>query len=262
MQTVDIPVIRMLFVYGACIFPVLGFVVVGCKLSRPLLIAVIRMSVQLSLIGFYLRFLFELNNGLLNIGWVVLMMGVANYHTLKGARLDRGRFFLSSFLSIFVGTAVAAFIFIGLSIQPQPLYDARYIVPICGMILGNCLRVNILSLDRFFSQVTTQSKLWQTYISLGASRFEAARPFMRTALSAAVTPTITTMTTMGLVSLPGMMTGQMLGGGFPLVAIKYQIAIMLSIFTASSLTSIFNLLFSVLIGFDRFSNVKPGVYNG
>ena len=124
------------------------------------------------------------------------------------------------------------------------------------MILGNCMRTNIISLERFFSAISDNPKTWQTYLSLGATRFEAARPFIQKALKAAMAPTITTMTTMGIVSLPGMMTGQMLGGSVPLVAIKYQIAIMLCIFTSASLTSVMNLLFSLPICFDGYGNVK------
>jgi len=184
------------------------------------------------------------------------MMTVANTQTLKGASISLRTFFPTSFLSIFIGTALVSIVFIGIAISPSPIYDARYLVPIAGMILGNCLRSNVIVLERFFSGVRENPKEWQTYLSLGATKLEAVRPYMQKAIKASLSPALTTMTTMGIVSLPGMMTGQVLGGSVPFVAIKYQIAIMICIFTASSVTSTLNVLLGLKIGFDSFGNLK------
>lgn len=91
---------------------------------------------------------------------------------------------------------------------------------------------------------------------LGASRGEAVQPFLREAVKAAINPTVAGMATMGLVSLPGMMTGQILGGADPWVAVKYQIAIMLCIFTSTALAALLNLRLSIHLAFNAFDGLR------
>ena len=215
---------------------------------------------ELLLVGVYLKWIFEINAVAFNLLWVLIMAIVANVHTLKAAKLRIRPFFLSSLVAILLGTAVPALIFICLVIQPEPLLDAQYLVPIWGMLLGNCLRSNIISLDRFFSLVRDSRKVVQTRLALGATLSEALRPFMRQALRATVMPIITTISTLGIVSLPGMMTGQILGGSLPMVAIQYQICIMIAIFSAISMTASLNMLLSLRIGFDRFGNLRRSIF--
>ncbi|MGR8931740.1 MAG: ABC transporter permease, partial [Gammaproteobacteria bacterium] len=146
-----------------------------------------------------------------------------------------------------------------LVIQPASFYDARYIVPLAGMILGNCMQGNVIALERFFSSVRKNQNEFTTYLMLGATRWEALRPYYREAVRAAINPFIANMATMGLVSLPGMMTGQILGGSEPWVAVKYQIAIMICIFTSSTLATVVNLKLCTEIAFNEFDALKEDV---
>ena len=260
MTSIDLSLCGMAVIIGMLGIPALVFRVLGLSLNRTLFTGAVRMIVQLTLVGLYLGYIFDLNNIFVNFAWLLVMMAVANSHTIRSAHLNIRHFFAGSFLAIVTGTTVILFIFVGMVIRPQPLYDARYLIPIGGMILGNCLRSNILTLERFFSALKKNRKEYQTYLSLGATTFEATLPFARSALSAAVTPTLSTMTTMGIVSLPGMMTGQLLGGAVPLTAIKYQIAIMICILTSSVITATINILIGIRIGFDRYGNVLEKVY--
>ena len=98
-----------------------------------------------------------------------------------------------------------------------------------------------------------------TVLMLGAARWEAVRPYFREAVKAAINPTIASMATMGLVSLPGMMTGQILGGSEPWLAVKHQIAIMICIFTSTTIASIINLKLSLNIAFNAFAVLKNEV---
>ena len=98
-----------------------------------------------------------------------------------------------------------------------------------------------------------------TFLMLGATRWEAVRSYFREAVKAAINPTIASMATMGLVSLPGMMTGQILGGSEPWLAVKYQIAIMICIFTSTTIASIINLKLSLAIAFNAFDVLKDEV---
>jgi putative ABC transport system permease protein len=138
--------------------------------------------------------------------------------------------------------------------------SARYLIPIGGMIMGNMLRGNIVSLDRFYHSLTQREEEYMYYISLGASRAEALRPFIREAMRPALSPYLATVATMGLVSLPGMMTGQILGGASPSVAIQYQMMIMIAIFVASTISTFLGILFSLVPTLDDCGRIRKDIF--
>jgi putative ABC transport system permease protein len=126
-------------------------------------------------------------------------------------------------------------------VRPEPWYTASMVVPLVGMVLGNSLRGNIIALSQFRESLTRDRGRYAARLLAGASRREALTPVMRQALQASLAPQLASIATIGLVSLPGMMTGQILGGAPPLTAIRYQVAIMLTILAAVSLAAVVNL---------------------
>ncbi|MGZ8152837.1 MAG: ABC transporter permease, partial [Methylovulum sp.] len=128
-----------------------------------------------------------------------------------------------------------------------------------GMILGNCLQGNVIALERFYSVLRKNEQEYLTFLQLGATRWEAVRPYYSEAIKAALSPTIAGMSTMGLVSLPGMMTGQILGGSEPWLAVKYQIAIMICIFTSTTIACVLNLKLSLRNAFNAYDVLKDEV---
>lgn len=136
------------------------------------------------------------------------------------------------------------------------IFDARYMIAIGGMVLGNSLRSNVVGLGDFYKSIYREEQLYFYKLSLGATKYEAMLPFIKKSFTAAINPTIATMATMGIVSLPGMMTGQILGGSVPLVAIKYQIAIMVAILASTMLSMALSIFFTV-----KFTFSKSGVLN-
>ena len=111
------------------------------------------------------------------------------------------------------------------------------------MVLGNSLNHNIVGLTAWFEGMTKKKELYYFLLTNGGNERNAMRPFIQDALRKGLNPLIATMSVMGLISLPGMMTGQILGGASPAVAIKYQIMIMLAIFTGCTLTLLLSILF-------------------
>lgn len=259
MTTLDIALPRMAVLYGLCLVPWLLLWLIGLRLSRDILISIVRMSIQLALVGFYLKTLFSLNEPLLNGLWILVMLIVADLSILQRAGLRARYFALSTFTAIALSTLFSTFYLVVLVIQPTHYYDARYIVPLAGMILGNCLQGNVIALERFYSTLRKNEQEYMTFLLLGASRWEAVRPYYRIAVKAAISPTIASMGTMGLVSLPGMMTGQILGGSEPWLAVKYQIAIMICIFAGTTLACIVNLKLSLNIAFNDYDVLKDEV---
>ncbi len=240
--------------------PLAIFFYLRLGIARDTLLALARMTIQLILVGLYLKFVFQLNNAFISLLWVVTMLVVANMSILNKAGLKRSRFFWRSLAGVAGSTLLASGWFILVAIRPDPIYDARYLVPITGMILGNCLRSNVLSLERFYSGIRKNENEFMTYLMLGATLREAVQPYLRDAIKAAVNPSVATMATMGIVSLPGMMTGQILGGAMPMEAIKYQIGIMICIFTSMVVAALVNILLSLPVAFDDHQRLNEGIF--
>jgi putative ABC transport system permease protein len=259
METLDIALPKMALLYGLCLLPGLMLWLIGLRINRDIGISILRMSVQLTLVGIYLKTLFNLNNPYLNGLWILMMLIVADLSILRRAGLKARYFALATFTAITFSILFSTAYLVILVIQPTHFYDARYIVPLAGMILGNCLQGNVIALERFYSAIRKNEDEYATYLTLGATRLEAVRPYFRDAIKAAINPTIASMATMGLVSLPGMMTGQILGGSEPWLAVKYQIAIMLCIFTSTTIACIINLKLSLSIAFNAFDVLKDEV---
>ena len=166
------------------------------------------------------------------------------------------------FVALLVGTFVPVVVFLmGILLKPG-LFDARYVIPVGGMILGNCLRADVIGMRSFYQSIRENEKAFLLSLSQGATLHEATRPYLSEALSNALSPTIAMMTTIGLVSLPGMMTGVILGGGDPLPAVKYQIAIMISIFTGTSITVLLGILLTQKGAFTHWGTLDKSIFKG
>jgi putative ABC transport system permease protein len=259
-MTAELNLSARLSMYALMLIPLAVFFHLQLGLVRETLLALARMTVQLVLVGLYLNYVFQLNNPFVSLLWLAVMLVVANLSVLHKAGLKRTLFFWRSLGGIATSTLIVSGWFLLVAIRPEPLYDARYLVPITGMILGNCLRSNVLSLERFYSGIRRNEAEFTTYLMLGASLREATRPYLRDALKAAINPSIATMATMGIVSLPGMMTGQILGGEMPINAIKYQIAIMICIFTSMVIAALMNILLSLSTAFDDHQRLREDIF--
>lgn len=252
MVTIDISIPALISLYALLIIPFCIMWYFKVALIKDMLISGLRMSVQLLLVGVYLKYVFEWNSLYINALCVIVMILVANATVVQKAGLNIRHFFWPSLWGITASSlSIVAYLLVVL-IQPEPLYEARYLIPITGMLLGNCLRGNILVLERFFNSIATKGNEYLTYLTLGADTKEAIRPYVREALQASVRPTLATMSTIGIVSLPGMMTGQILGGVFPVIAIKYQIAIMLAIFISLMISSTVSIYLSIPYAFNAY----------
>ncbi|MDD4648914.1 MAG: ABC transporter permease [Desulfoplanes sp.] len=241
------------------IIPAMLFRYMNLRLNRQLVIAFVRMVLQLSLVAVYLEYIFKLDNMAVNIFWILLMVLVANAAILKQSGLSFRRFFVVTYPCY----ALLAFCILGsflIVLDAGTLFSARYLIPLAGMIFGNILRTNVVALDRFYSQVNRRDAEYIAYVSMGATHAEAIKPFLREACKAALGPQIASVSTMGLVALPGMMTGQILGGSSPAVAITYQLMIMVAIFLTSSLSTFLSVVVSSRSAFDGYGRIKKEMF--
>ena len=259
-MSVDLSITSMLWMYALMLVPLAIFFYLQLGIIRDTLFSLLRMTIQLILVGLYLKYVFQLNSAFVSLLWVVIMLLVANLSILSKAGLKRRLFFWRALVGVAGSTLLVSGWFILVAIRPDPIYDARYLVPITGMILGNCLRSNVLSLERFYSGIRRNENEFITYLMLGATLREAVRPYLRDSIKAAVNPSVATMATMGIVSLPGMMTGQILGGAMPMEAIKYQIGIMICIFTSMVVASLVNILLTLPVAFDDHQRLNEDIF--
>lgn len=229
-------------------------------INKTILTAVIRMVIQLGFVGIYLKYLFLYNSAVINSLYVLLMICVACYSILKASQLRIKVLIFSVFFSVLIPFSLILSFFNLVVVRIDNLFDAKYFIPIGGMLLGNCLQSIIIGLSRFYTGIRKEEKIYLYAISLYGSRLLALKPYFKESILAAVSPIIASMATIGLVSLPGMMTGQILGGSMPMVAIKYQIAIMLSIFYIQFFCVLLSILFSIRSGFDEYDILKKDIF--
>ncbi len=209
-------------------------------LARRVLIAAARMVVQLLLVGLVLKVLFALTSPLWTGVAALAMVLFAGREIM--ARQERR---LSGVWAYGLGTScmllaagIVTVFALGVPVQPDPWYNPRYALPLLGMILGNTMTGISLGLHSLTTGLVRERTGVEAQLALGATRFEAVRPVSRAALTAALMPIVNAMAATGLVSLPGMMTGQILAGVEPVEAAKYQILIMFLIAGGTTLGAV------------------------
>lgn len=213
-------------------------------LNRQMVIASVRMTLQLLFVGYYLEYLFEYDNVWLNLAWIMVMVIVADFATIDRSELKPKRsLVIPIFGATFLGIVLINLFFLEVVIQLPKFLEAQYAIPITGMVLGNCLRSNVIGINDFYYNLKNNKERYQFFLASGATRSEALYPFFQSALKKAANPTLAAMATIGLVSLPGMMTGQILSGSSPMTAIQYQIMIMVAIFTGTILSVFLAIIF-------------------
>lgn len=246
--------------YLLLVFPLLILLDRRVTIVRQTLISILRMTVQLLFVGFYLQVVFELNLVWLNLLWLVVMVSVADGSIVRGSGMRIRRFAGPLFLALLFGAGIPLLFFVWVILRRPLLLDAQYVIPIGGMILGNCLRADIIGLRNFYQSIRSSRKLYLQSLAQGAILPEAVGPYFRDALQAALIPTVASMATIGLVSLPGMMTGVILGGADPMTAIQYQIAIMIAIFSGTAITVYLAIWLTVRNSFDAYGILKPDTF--
>ena len=199
------------------------------------------MVVQLVAIGYVLRFIFSLNNPAATLLLVLVMVLVAAREVgdPAGDAASRDtRHFAIGFVSVGFATFVTAVLALTTAIRPQPWFDPHYAIPLAGIILGNVLNSASLSLDSLLGSVKRERPAIEARLSLGGSYREAIAPLVRDAIRRGLLPIINQMSAAGIVTLPGIMTGQILAGLDPIEAVKYQILLMFLLSGGSGLSTL------------------------
>lgn len=209
--------------------------------TKLLIIASFRMTIQLALAGFILTYIFKNPHPIFTVIYLVAMISFTIYLTLKrNNELNRNFKFIVGASQAAVGVLMLLFFII--IIAKQSIFNPQYAIPISGMIMGNTLTGMTLGLKTFQENLQSEKSKIESLINLGVEPQSILTPIASKSLETAILPTLNSMLGMGIVSLPGMMTGQILSGTVPTTAILYQIAIMITIASTTCL-SVFISLF-------------------
>ncbi len=201
-------------------------------LLKSLAWGTVRTFVQLTFIGYVLKYVFSANNLWIIAGLIVVMCFIAARASVQRTPNVPSYPVALAFWSLLASTVLVGFVVVRIIINPEPWYSARIVIPVFGMILGNSMNGIALSLDRLYGEVKSRADEIETLLAFGATPWEAVRGCVREAVRSGMTPTVNSLMVVGLVSLPGMMTGQILGGADPHEAVRYQIVVMLMIAAA------------------------------
>ena len=203
-------------------------------LERDTIIATIRSIIQLLAVGYILKFVFDTESLFYIFLMVALMIGVATQNAQKKGASIRGIAWKVGVTLVFVEVLTQS-ILIGFNIIPA---TAQYIISISGMVIGNSMVLSILFLNRFTAEVETHRDETELILSLGGTPKQAIHTQLMNAIKASMIPTIESQKTVGLVQLPGMMSGQIIAGADPVQAVQFQLLIMFLLLTTAAVTSV------------------------
>lgn len=186
------------------------------------LYAVLRMLAQLLLIGYVLNYMFTSNSAWLILGIVLVMMLISSWISLSVVKTQRRTLYLYTAIAILVGGGSSLALMTQIVLGLSPWYKAQVLIPLAGMVFANCMNSVSLAAERLYSELAR------------GALYRVARS---SAMNTAMIPMINSLFAVGLVSLPGMMTGQILSGVEPLIAARYQIMVMCMIFGSGGIAA-------------------------
>ncbi len=214
-----------------------GFVSYKLELGQTKRIAVstVRCFIQLLAVGFLLQYLFAFQTWWLVVLVLAFMVIAATQIATSRVKSTVPGLVPSVFISIFVSSLAIGFLVVEGVVRADPWYHAQQVVPIIGMIIGNAMSATAVAIDRLFADMDSREDEIFSLVALGATPREAAFASLKAAIGAGMTPILATMSAAGIVTIPGMMAGQILAGADPLAAAKYQIVVMLMLSAANTI---------------------------
>ncbi|MBF0170829.1 MAG: iron export ABC transporter permease subunit FetB [Nitrospinae bacterium] len=209
----------------------------GLGVEKSLTVAALRMGVQLFFVGYLVRFLFGVERWYVVTGALFLMSLYAARAGVARMKRPVPGLWGPMWIGVFGGTLFTTAVVTQGVLKLDPWYAPEGLIPLGGMILGNAMNGGALAADRLHAELKARRDEIEALLALGLTYPRAAREASREAVRGALIPTVNSMLTVGIVHLPGIMVGQMLGGADPVTAAKYQFVIMLMVAASVSLTA-------------------------
>jgi len=232
---VKLSIVNFSLIYLLLVFVLLAMKKAGVKKIKLLILASVRMTVQLILVGFLLQYIFGNAHPGFTAVFIVTMLVFSVHRVLKGHEKMNTKFKIVIGISLVI-SGLTVLIFFVIVVVNENIFNPQYTIPLAGMIIGNAMTGVSLGIKTFTESLNSDNGKIETLLNLGASPKQILKPFVSQGLETALIPTLNSMLGMGIIFLPGMMTGQILSGTLPTTAIMYQIAIMIAICTSVCLS--------------------------
>lgn len=233
MNTPSLSITSLLFASSLILVSLLFSYYQKLKLEKDTIIGVIRAVIQLTVVGYILNYIFGLKNPLFTTFLILFMLFNASYNAAKrGKGIKNGM--IISFTAIGLGTAVTLTVLV---MAGAIKYEPYQIVPVSGMIISNAMVAIGLCYRQLISNFKNRRQEVETKLALGADVMISSIELIRDSIRTGMQPTIDSMKTLGLVSLPGMMTGLILAGTSPIIAIRYQIMVTFMLLSTTSIAA-------------------------
>ena len=207
-------------------------------LEKQLAYGAVRSLMQLIAIGYILDLVFAVDNWLVVLGILSVMIAIASVVTRNRIDQKLPGLLATVILSLVASSAFTLGYVILLIVQPERWYEPQYLIPLAGMLFGNAMNGASLAGDRLLNAIKQNRLEIETHLCLGATGKQAIASYQKEAIRTGLIPTLNNMVVMGLVSLPGMFTGQVLAGSNPRDAASYQILILFAIVLVNLITAI------------------------
>ena len=228
------------------------------RLERPIIVGCIRTFVQLSILGLILKPIFVRGRtwSWLVLAYTTLMVLLAAHEATSRSQYKFPGMFLAVLASLGANVAWVSVFAFGVILRSDPLWDPQYVIPIVGMLLGNCTSGISLSLNSMLTSLVEQAREIELYLSFGATPGEATARLTRQAVRVGAMPQLNSMAIIGIISIPGMMTGQILGGSPVGEAARYQVLIMYLIAMCTFGTILAEVTMALRAGFDDANRLR------
>ncbi|MCI6610483.1 MAG: iron export ABC transporter permease subunit FetB [Ezakiella sp.] len=238
MNVNDISFLNLVYAFIFVGIMVVVFILKKTNLTKTFLYASVRMTLQLILTGYVLSYIFELNNPFMTISVYLVLYTFATFTIFKHSKIKNKKLRYLIAISQFIGATISLFYFLIFVIKIKPWYNPQFFIPIAGMVIGNSMTGLTLSVNTFNSNFINKWEEIECSLMLGATPKNATKTIAQNALENSLIPTLNRMFGMGIIFLPGMMTGQILSGVAPTTAILYQIIIMFATFITTAISTL------------------------
>ncbi|MEP7039752.1 MAG: iron export ABC transporter permease subunit FetB [Acidobacteriota bacterium] len=223
----------------------LGLILIALGISRwqklglvkDFIIGAIRTIVQLVLVGYVLVYIFAVDRWYITLAVLMLMLIVAVYAAIGRQKKSNPQLKWITGSAMLLGSGLTLVYVTTLVVTVQPWHNPRYLIPLFGMIVGSAMNGAALAIERLNSEMEIRGGEIEAYLALSANYVQASAQPVRQALRASLIPTVNGLMVVGIVTLPGMMTGQILAGSSPLTAVRYQIVVVFMQAAAVAITT-------------------------
>jgi len=206
-------------------------------LAKDFVVGALRTVLQLVLVGYALVYVFALDRWYLVVAALILMLLAATRAAVNRRSRNSRKLLMITGAGLLLASGFTLLYITALVVRVHPWYDPRYLIPLFGMIVGSAMNAAAIAAERLQGEMRARRAEIEAYLALGADYRQASAEAVRQALRASFIPTVNGLMVVGIVTLPGMMTGQILAGSSPLIAVRYQIVVVFMQAAAVAMTS-------------------------